>query len=75
MSTKTIPRAENFATVAETSLLLGIGARRLRNGVNHYGYPHHRMGRRLMFSEQDRAEIAAIHRVPANPKLLLSRAA
>lgn len=59
--------AEDFTTVAETARRLGIGARRLRDGVNHHGYPGHRMGRRLMFSAQDRAEIAAMHRIPARP--------
>lgn len=58
---------EDFTTVAETSRRLGIGARRLRDGVNHGGFPAHRMGRRLMFSPQDRAEIAEMHRIPARP--------
>ncbi|MEU9606193.1 hypothetical protein [Streptomyces sp. NPDC048057] len=55
---------EDFTDVATTAGRLGIGARRLRDGVNHRGYPHHRMGRRLMFSPEDRAWIAKIHRVP-----------
>lgn len=61
--------SEDFTTVTETALRLGIGARRLRDGVNHGGYPHHRMGRRLMFSAQDRQEIAEMHRVPAKKRL------
>jgi hypothetical protein len=38
------------------------GERWLRDGVNHKGWPHHRFGRRLMFSESDLAEIAQCHR-------------
>ncbi|MFE2326073.1 helix-turn-helix domain-containing protein [Streptomyces sp. NPDC059385] len=29
------------------------GQRWLRDGVNHKGFPHYRVGRRLMFSEKD----------------------
>ncbi|WP_426404256.1 hypothetical protein ACN9M0_24965 [Streptomyces sp. R-07] len=63
-----VPTIEDFTDVMETARRLGIGARRLRDGVNHMGFPAHRMGRRLMFSPQDRAEIAAMHRIPAQPK-------
>ncbi|MFE0699162.1 hypothetical protein [Streptomyces sp. NPDC058872] len=59
---------EDFTDVTETARRLGIGVRRLRDGVNHMGFPAHRMGRRLMFSPQDRAEIAEMHRIPAQPK-------
>ncbi|MEV6477663.1 hypothetical protein [Streptomyces sp. NPDC051657] len=65
----TAPVVEDFTNVDETAERLGIGARRLRDGVNHEGFPAHRMGRRLMFSAQDRAEIAEMHRIPArSPK-------
>ncbi|MGW1127495.1 hypothetical protein [Streptomyces sp. NPDC002526] len=67
MSAKAPAMVEDFTTVAETAMRLGIGARRLRDGVNHFGFPAHRMGRRLMFSAQDRAEIAEMHRIPARP--------
>lgn len=67
MPTKAPAMVEDFTTVAETALRLGIGVRRLRDGVNHGGFPAHRMGRRLMFSPQDRAEIAEMHRIPARP--------
>jgi hypothetical protein len=67
MSAATAPAVEDFTTVTETARRLGIGARRLRDGVNHNGFPAHRMGRRLMFSPQDRAEIAEMHRIPARP--------
>ncbi|MFF0510990.1 helix-turn-helix domain-containing protein [Streptomyces sp. NPDC004250] len=56
---------EDFTDVAETSRRLGIGQRRLRDGVNRGSFPAHRMGRRLMFSPQDRAQIAEMHRIPA----------
>ncbi|MBD0707364.1 MULTISPECIES: hypothetical protein [unclassified Streptomyces] len=65
-ATVTVP--DDFTDVAETSRRLGIGVRRLRDGVNHRGFPAHRMGRRLMFSPQDRAQIAEMHRIPARPK-------
>lgn len=63
MTTHT-PIAEDFTDVAETSRRLGIGQRRLRDGVNRGLYPAHRMGRRLMFAPDDRAQIAEMHRVP-----------
>ncbi|WP_424863073.1 helix-turn-helix domain-containing protein [Streptomyces sp. MMS24-I29] len=70
------PVVEDFTTVAETARRLGIGARRLRDGVNHHGFPAHRMGRRLRFSPQDRAEIAEMHRIHARPaRRLRARAA
>ena len=68
MALTAVPTIEDFTDVMETARRLGIGARRLRDGVNHQGFPAHRMGRRLMFSPQDRAEIAAMHRIPAQPK-------
>jgi hypothetical protein len=64
VNAKTFP-TEDFTDVAETSRRLGIGQRRLRDGVNHLGFPAHRMGRRLMFSAEDRAQIAEMHRIPA----------
>jgi len=61
----TTPVVEDFTNVDETARRLGIGPRRLRDGVNHHGFPAHRMGRRLMFSPEDRAQIAEMHRIPA----------
>ncbi|WP_143203955.1 hypothetical protein [Streptomyces kebangsaanensis] len=61
----TAPVVEDFTDVSETARRLGIGQRRLRDGVNHLGFPAHRMGRRLMFSPEDRAQIAEMHRIPA----------
>ena len=74
MSAKT-PAVEDFTDVAETSRRLGIGMRRLRDGVNHRGYPAHRMGKRLMFSPEDRAQIAQMHRIPARSTSRRVRAA
>ncbi|MEU2789101.1 hypothetical protein [Streptomyces sp. NPDC007100] len=46
---------------------IGCGERWLRDGANHRGFPHHRFGKSLQFSAQDRAEIRALCRVPAQP--------
>ncbi|OKK06448.1 hypothetical protein AMK26_10550 [Streptomyces sp. CB03234] len=69
MTATATPTVEDFTDVDETAKRLGIGKRRLRDGVNHFGYPAHRMGRKLMFSPQDRAEIAARHRIPGQRKM------
>jgi hypothetical protein len=64
---------ETFYNVKQATVKLGIatedpaderGQRWLRDGVNrkHNPFPHHRLGRQLMFSESDLAEIAAMHR-------------
>ncbi|MFG3046329.1 helix-turn-helix domain-containing protein [Streptomyces sp. NPDC048241] len=65
---------EHFYTVNDAAKRLGLandenpesaaGVRWLRRGVNreHNPFPHHRLGKRLMFSESDLAEIAAMHR-------------
>lgn len=65
---------ENFYTVKQAAKRLipldptdpdasdEAGERWLRDGVNHKGWPHHRFGRRLMFSDSDLAEIAALNR-------------
>lgn len=66
---------EDYTDVAETSRRLGIGKRRLRDGVNHSDWPGFRMGRKLMFSPQDRAEIAEMHRIPRKASKARARAA
>ena len=47
------------------------GQRWLRDGVNHKGFPHYRVGRRLMFSEanlvailEDFCRVPGTHRRP-----------
>jgi len=62
---------EGFYDVKAATVKLGIatedpedesGQRWLRDGVNHKGFPHHRMSGRLVFSDADLAAIAAMHR-------------
>jgi hypothetical protein len=69
--TKTPLKLEGFYNVKQATVRLGLategeddlrGQRWLRDGVNHGGFPHHRMSRVLMFSDSDLAEIAAMHR-------------
>jgi hypothetical protein len=45
---------------------LCVGERWLRDGANHHGFPHGRLGKWLVFSDADLAEIYAMHRVPAH---------
>lgn len=45
---------------------LGVGERWLRNGVNHHGFPHSRLGKFIVFSAADLAEIYQMFRVPAH---------
>lgn len=62
------PKLETLYNVEEAAVLLlnlkgeadtaqqrstEAGQRWLRDGVNHKGFPHYRVGRRLMFSEKD----------------------
>ncbi|MFE9844761.1 hypothetical protein [Streptomyces goshikiensis] len=61
------PKLEPLYNVEEAAILLlnlrgddadrqpstEAGQRWLRDGVNHKGFPHYRVGRRLMFSEKD----------------------
>lgn len=67
------PALETFYDVKAATVRLGIatedpqdesGQRWLRDGVNreHNPFPHHRMNRKLMFSESDLQLIAAMHR-------------
>ncbi|GAA1887553.1 hypothetical protein GCM10009837_06570 [Streptomyces durmitorensis] len=58
---------EELLDEAEDTGTRQAGERWLRDGVNRTPdkgprFPHHRLGRRLMFSESDLAEIAAMHR-------------
>lgn len=67
------PQLEEFYDVKAATVRLGLatddpaderGQRWLRDGVNREidPFPHHRLGRQLMFSESDLALIAAMHR-------------
>ncbi|MEU5112030.1 hypothetical protein AB0G64_11055 [Streptomyces longwoodensis] len=62
---------ENFWTVAEAAVRLRFrdeddpttkGEKTLRDGVNKLGWPCHRMGNRLIFSDSDLIAIAELHR-------------
>lgn len=64
------PVLENFWTVAEAAVRLRFrdeddpttkGEKVLRDGVNKEGWPCHRMGNRLIFSDSDLIEIARRH--------------
>lgn len=64
------PVLENFYTVAEAAVRLGLrkpndptttGEKWLRDGVNKEGWPCHRMARQLLFSDSDLAVIAELH--------------
>lgn len=65
--TQAEPVLENFWTVAEAAVRLRFrdandpsttGEKVLRDGVNKLGWPCHRMGNRLIFSDSDLAHIA-----------------
>ena len=64
---------EGFYSLAAAAVRLGLrepedtttkGEKALRDGVNLNGWPHHRIGRVIVFSDSDLAEIAAMHRAP-----------
>lgn len=59
------PEHDDFMTPEDAARDLGCSPRWLRDGANHHGFPHHRLGKFLQFSAQDRAEIRAMHRQPA----------
>lgn len=54
-----------YYTVLEAAEKLRVGTRFLRDGFNHRGFPGSRMSGRLIFSDDDLAEIYRMHRVPA----------
>ncbi|MFD4394712.1 hypothetical protein [Kitasatospora sp. NPDC058478] len=51
-----------FYTVEEAGAALRIGQRIIRDGINHNGWPHSRIGRRLVLSGDDLHEIYALYR-------------
>ncbi|SFC21494.1 helix-turn-helix domain-containing protein [Streptomyces aidingensis] len=65
--TEPSPNAEDFVLAEVAARYLKCGERWLRDGCNHRGFPHHRMGNRLVFSREDLSEIAAMARRPARP--------
>jgi hypothetical protein len=62
-----IPAVEDtgFYNPKEAARRLRISERAIRDGINHSGWPHSRIGRRLVISEADLAEIYRLHRAPA----------
>ncbi|MGW1071506.1 hypothetical protein [Streptomyces sp. NPDC002537] len=64
------PAHNDFMAPEEAAKAIGCGVRWLRDGANHRGFPHHRFGKSLQFSAQDRDEIRALSRVPAQPSKL-----
>lgn len=68
------PCDEDYLTAKETSQVLRIGERNLRNGANEGRYPHHRHGNRLLFCTADRLVIARLNHhavrtlMPAAPR-------
>lgn len=74
----TPPVLETYHDVKAATVKLGLatedpaderGQRMLRDGVNreHNRFPHHRIGRRLMFSESNLAVIASMLENPVSP--------
>ncbi|MFI2242626.1 hypothetical protein [Streptomyces chrestomyceticus] len=67
MPAKTLPVVhDGFMKPGEAARELGCGERWLRDGANHRGFPHHRLGKFLQFSRQDRDEIRGLCRIPAH---------
>lgn len=62
--TKNLP--PGYHDVNETAEILRCGVRWLRDGVNHRGFPHARLGKVLVFSDADIAAIYEMHRTPAH---------
>lgn len=56
---------KDFMTPEEAAADIGCGERWLRDGANKRGFPHHRFGKALWFSTQDRDEIRSMNRQPA----------
>jgi hypothetical protein len=72
--TQQLAKLDDFYSVGEAAVRMNLktqaeheagstkGERWLRDGVNHKGFPAHRLNRQLMFSDSDLAEIAAMNR-------------
>ncbi|WP_406510763.1 helix-turn-helix domain-containing protein [Streptomyces sp. NBC_00212] len=57
---------ECYFTVDEVAMVFRCSTKLIRDGVNHGGFPHSRMGR-LLFSADDVRKIYEMHHVPAQP--------
>lgn len=74
-ATKASPQTvlEGLYSLSAAAIRLGLrdkddpttkGEKVLRDGVNLHGWPHARIGRALVFSESDLAQILEMHRAP-----------
>lgn len=59
---------DDFKRLKEAAKDIGCGERWLRDGINHHGFPHDRYGQAIWLSRQQRDQIRAMHRAPAEPK-------
>ncbi|MFF5703468.1 hypothetical protein ACFY7H_13305 [Streptomyces sp. NPDC012794] len=64
---------ERFYSITAAAVRIGLrdpedpstkGEKVLRDGVNKLGWPHHRIGRDIVFSDSNLARIAELHFVP-----------
>lgn len=60
----------DFLRLEDAAHAIGCGVRWLRDGANHFGFPHDRYGKALWFSRQQRDEIRAMNRKAARPSLM-----
>lgn len=60
------PTAGEYHRIKAAAEKLGVGERWLRDGVNHGGFPHSRLGKFIVFDDADLAEIYRMFRVPAH---------
>lgn len=67
-STTTTMERDGFLRPRQAAKDIGCGERWLRDGANHFGFPHHRLGQALWFSPEDRVQIRDMCRVPAQPR-------
>lgn len=64
---------DGFMKPKEAAKDIGCGERWLRDGANKWGFPHHRLGKALWFSPEDRIEIRNLSRIPAQPAKMRRR--
>ncbi|MFB7617791.1 hypothetical protein [Kitasatospora sp. NPDC056181] len=60
---------DRFYRVAEAAECIRLSERTIRDGINHLGWPHSRIGRRLVISGDDLLAIYGLYRTPvAKPR-------
>ncbi|MFD7661225.1 hypothetical protein [Streptomyces sp. NPDC059788] len=67
---KALEQGEIMLVPKSAAKVIGCGERWLRDGANHNGFPHHRLGKFLKFSIQDCREILEMNRARARPSEL-----